>query len=361
MQLQLYAHHQSFPSEQRNVRPGFALPPLTVMIMPWNKYTTVIAASTFLLVITGFLFTCKFMTYFSQQMRGSHASYMKLTYFWSFVQIIYFINHLEFFFQLLLTAILYKLHDPILPIKIFLMGIAISAIAIGMLCGCLRNKRKFPPLLSHSKEWSPCCCCTISCFERYKYWITMCNIYFFVYIICTSTISTGIYLFVNPILVLSIVAYVITSIFCAVALYSLPMSMDYLLQKLFKSGNFKDFEANCSSICNSVPYMLLFIVVDLLMLLYLIVLYQSEITNTSDIFQAGFSFLPSLIIGTLGYFTTKFTRRKLRNKVAKPDIELSVDTDSLKLAEEGRNLKENDAIIEEETVHLLKTVEDTEL
>ena len=293
-------------------------------------------------------------------MRDHHATHVKLTYFWSFVYVISFINPIEFLAQLTVTAVIYGLRDqiPILPIREFLMGIMIVASAIGMACGCLRNEKKLPPLLSYSKEGY--CCCTLSCFIRYKYCTTMCNIYFFVSFVCISVISTGIYVFVNPILVLSITVYVITSIFCYVAIFSLPVSMDYSLQKLFKSGNVQDFKVNCFYICNSVPFISLFIVVDLLMLLYLIILYQLDITNSNNIFQAASSFLPSLIVATFGYVTTKFTRRKLRNKLAEPDMELSIDNNSLKLAEEGRNLKEN-GDIEEETIHLLKTVEDTQL
>ena len=317
-----------------------------------------IAVSSLLLMVTGFLFTCKFVTYFSQQTRDQHASYVKLTYFWSFVQVISYINIQECSNQLVVTAISFEIHDPILAIKGFLIGTMISAIVLGMGSGCLRSENKLPPFLSNSKGWS--CCCTFSRFKRCKYCFTMCNIYLFVCFICTNIITTGIYVFVNPLLVLSINAYLITLIFCLVALISLPISMDYLLGKLFKSGNVKDFKANCSYICSSVPYILLFISVNLIMLLYLIVFHQLDITNTSDIFQAASSFLPSLILGTLGYFTTKFTRRKSRAKLMEPDIVLSIDDDSLKFAEEGRNLKENDDI-EEESVHLLSNVEDTQL
>lgn len=350
----MYPYRQSIPLGQ-GLKLGFALPPLTSKFTLWNKYTILIAITTSLLVVTGFLFTYKFVTYFSQQMRDDRAAYMKLTYFWSFVQVISFINMYEFIAQIGVTGITCIIHDPTAPIKIFLMGIIILAIAIGTACGCLQNESQLPPLLSNSKEW--CCCCTFSRFKRYKYCTTVCNLHLFVSLICTSTITTGIYAFVNPILVLSTIAYVITSIFCCVGLLSLRISVSYMLQKLSKTGNVKEFTAISSYICNSVPFILLFFVINLLMLLYLIMLYQLDITNTNDIFQAASSFLPSLILGTLGYFTTKFTRRKLRDKLKEPNTVLSVDNDVLKLAEEGEILKENEA----ESVHLLLDIEDTQL
>ena len=314
------------------------------------------AIATSLLIVTGLLFTCKFVTYFSQQMRDDCATH-ELTYFWSFVYVITSINIIELFAQLIVTSLLYGLRDeiPVLPIKEFLIGIVTVVSAIGMACGCLRNKKKLPPLLSYTKEG--CCCCTPSCCIRFKYCITMCNIYFFICFASISIVSTGIYLFVNPILVLSITVYITTSIFCYVAVFSLPVSMDYSLEKLFKSGNVKDFKANCFYICTSVPYKLLFIAVDLLMLLYLIIIYQLDISNSNNIFQAASPFLPSLIVGTSGYFTAKFTKRKMRNKLAQYDTDLS---DSLKLTEEGKNLTENDNV-EEETIHLLQNIEDTQV
>ena len=47
----------------------------------------------------------------------------------------------------------------------------------------------------------------------------------------------------------------------------------------------------------------------------------------------------------------------MRNKLAQYDTDLS---DSLKLTEEGKNLTENDNV-EEETIHLLQNVEDTQV
>lgn len=82
----------------------------------------------------------------------------------------------------------------------------------------------------------------------------------------------------------------------------------------------------------------MFASINTILLFFLIVLHKSEITNTSSIFQSASSFFPSLILATLGYFTTKFTGKKTaRDKPTDvPEIEQSTKDDSLKLAEEGR-------------------------
>lgn len=283
-----------------------------------------------------------------------HPSLLNNSYFWSFVSVISVINVAELLTQIILIAIT-QVHehsivslrigshaDPKLLLRLISFATSIIAMIIGLGCGIRWEENKLPP--TQPLEQLPCpCCCTPSCLKRFQQCYAMCNIYLFVSLICINIIPTAIYVFVNPILVLSTIVSIVSLIVCFVVVLPFPDLLGIWLDSLTaNSKTRKEVEKSFSVLCNLVPYILLCITLTLFMLLYLILLHKSGVTNTNDIVQAAFPFLPILIPGLLGYFSTT-------PRVAKGDP-LS-DTDCLKPEKETTFTEENDT--EDETAHLL--------
>lgn len=355
MQLPLYTNIKSAVPEQGDIKRGFSLQTST---SPSNQRTVtiVIVIITVLLVLTGLIFTNNCIKQISSQMR-QRPSHIKNAYFWTFTDVISMINGFELCMQFVLIVI--TASKPVgleLLLRVFSSGMSVLAMIVGMGCG---QEKKLPPPLSQSKGCL--CCCTLTNIRRYQRCTAMCNIYLLVSLICINIVPTAIYVFVNPILVLSTIASIVSLIFCFVVVLSLPYLFGHLLEDLkTKPENRKEFEKHCSLLPTYVPYILLCVTLTLSIFFYLIVLHKSSVTNTNDVVQAVASFLPSLIVGSLSYFSTmkRFTAEaKDKGLITDP---LS-DNDCLKMAEEGRTFAEK-SDTEDETAHFLSAnTKDTKL
>ena len=120
--------------------------------------------------------------------------------------------------------------------------------------------------------------------------------------------------------------------------------------------------------CDYILYMILIIVGNLLMLVFLTVLSNADYTYTTDIFQDASSFLPSVILGLIGYVAKKKLTAKSKEKLRMSENDLEVELEqtregrSLKLVEEGKaTTNSNDEDNTHETIKLLPSVEETEL
>ena len=112
--------------------------------------------------------------------------------------------------------------------------------------------------------------------------------------------------------------------------------------------------------------MILIIVGNLLMLVFLTILSNADYTYTTDIFQDASSFLPSVILGLIGYVAKKKLTAKSKEKLRMSENGLEVELEqtrgapSLRLVEEGRaTIDSNDEDNTNEAIKLLPSVEET--
>lgn len=301
---------QNFPPEQKEMKKGFSIP-LRFIDSIWDNYTILIVVSTIILVVTGQLMTIRYVKVFSEHIRDN-TTYNKLNYFWSFMIVVSIFNILEMLFQVTFIAAMLSEESQdtsqLLSIKMIVLGLAILSMIIGIGFAYVQPlKDIFPLYLLHLVEASELPSNTKPL--RHIHSLAMCNLFLFVSLICISFVTTMLLTLIFPILTLSLLMYIITSVFCFVTFTSASTSCGLSLM-LVKAGKTKACKAICSQACNSVPYILMFLSVNTILLFFLIVLHKSEITNTSSIFQSASSFFPSLILAALGYFTTKFASKK---------------------------------------------------
>ena len=302
-----------------------------------------IVISTIILVTTGALLTMWYVKVFSGHIRDN-TTYNKLNYFWSFMIVVTIFNIMEILIQMsfIVAMLESKESSRFLSIKLILLGLAILSAIMGLGFGYLQRLNEiFPLYLLHLVEVSelPSNTKPLRCIHS----LVMCNLFLFVSFVCISFVTTVLITLIFPILTLSLLMYIITSMFCFITIISASTSCGLSLL-LVKAGKIKACKVICSQACKSVFYILMFASVNTILLFFLIILHKSEITNTSSIFQSASSFFPSLILTALGYFTAKFTRKKeLKDKTtAESETEQSTKDDSLQLAEEGRALSDND-------------------
>ena len=281
--------------------------------------------------------TVWYIKMFSEHIRDN-TTYIKLNYFWSFMIVVSIFNLVEMLIQISFIGAMLESQETsqLLSIKMSLLALAVLSMIIGIGFANLQQlKNIFPLYMLHILEASelPSNTKPLRCMHS----LAMCNLFLFVSLVCISFITTMLLTLIFPILTLSLLMYIITSVFCFITIISASTSCGLSLL-LVKAGKIKACKAICSQACNSVLYVLMFLSVNTILLFFLIVLHKSEVTNTSSIFQSASSFFPSLILAALGYFTTKFARKKTaKDKLTDvSETEKCTKDDSLKLAEEGR-------------------------
>ena len=285
-------------------------------------------------VLTGLTFTSKYIPEFGRHLR-QHPSYKKENYFMSFMIVAMIINLTDFLihcFTFMLTAA----PKSALPFRVISFVTPIPlAILTGMLIVCC-SWHDLSSLIWMDLN-PPSEICTLLCYKHIKFChllLAVINICYFVVLLCINIIPIGIYMIAYPIRTLSTIAYFITLIYCLVTFVSFKGSFCFMLGWLHGTSSPKSREnvkKQCSLlIFKAIQYILISSLCSLFMLCLLIVCQQSNITNTNNIVQAVSPFFPSVILGIAGYVSTRAK--------ATDDEDTNPLTDSLKLAEEGKNL-----------------------
>ena len=335
--------------------------------------------ATVFLFIAAIAFSLKIITKLST-LDQSHQAHVKISLFWSIISVLQFTNLIELVIQVMMLTIFPSLslmntasesdvNDSSLFYSLKIIGIVkiifeIFFCAFGAVLGVMCDKRCLPPNPKSRKM----CGSSSSDIDHMK---ALGSIFLLVFFVSTSVITTAALLFVHPILVLSTVAYIVTSIFCMAAVFALPSSFGMIINKWKTHKNNNEFKRNCVYLCDCILYIIVIIVGNLLMLLFLTFVSSADNTYASDIFQDASSFLPSIILACIGYVAKKkLSAKSMEKQQITEDLNVRPDykrtTTSLELVEEGRgamNDSDNEFHDEsnQEIVKLLPGVEDTEL
>ena len=316
----------------------------------------------------------------SSTLDQSHQAHVKISLFWSFISVLQFTNTIETVLQVTLTVfseadftgpdsslindsslLSLKMNRDIQIAKLVFIFIVIF---FGSCVGTCCDKKRLPP----NPKLKQVCCSSDFDIAHQK---AVSMIFLLVFFISTSFVTTAALLFVYPVLVLSTVAYICTSIFCAVAVLALPSSFEMMVDKLEKQRNVSEFRRNCAYLCDYILYILAIIAGSLLMLLFLIMISSADNTYPTGIFQDATSFLPSAFLGVVGYFAKKklTAKNKEKRKVTEDELEgvpyRKCKCDSMEAVEEGRaRVNSSDEFYEddhEEMESLLPNKEETKI
>ena len=361
MQLKAYAVHQKSLTEWDGHDKGFVIFGASRSFPKRVIIYALVPIATVLLLVVGIAFSFKIVMKLSKLDQG-HQAHVKISLFWSFVSVLQFTNFVEVSVQMMLLIFAGLETNRVINIIKFIAIIILGA--FGAIIDSTCDKRRLPPNPSSRKICGP----SKHDLDHCK---AICNIFLLVFFVSTGFITTAALLFVHPVLVLSTVAYIGTSIFCMTVVFALPSSFGMIINKWTMQRNDREFKQNCAYLCDYILYMILIIVGNLLMLLFLTILSNVDDTYTTDIFQDALSFLPSVIFGVIGYAAKKKLTAKSKEKLDMSENDLEVELEqksavhSLKLVEEGRATINSDDEIQEdnaqETVKLLPSVEETEL
>lgn len=310
-----------------------------------------IPTATVLLVIVGMAFSFKMISKLSTLDQGYQAD-VKIGLFWSFISVLLLTNFIEICIQLALMMVSVTTVDQSIsqvddssPLSLktnraITIVKFVCIIIMGIIGGCVGIccKKNLPPNPNPRK---PCGQMDSDC-DHFK---AICNIFLLVFFASTSFITTAALLFVHPVLVLSTVAYISTSIFCMAAVLALPSSFGKMVVRFTQHQNQSEFKRNCAYLCNHSLYIILCIAGNLLMLLFLTIISNADNTYTTDIFQQASSFIPSAILGGIGYLAKKKLTAKSKEKLDIPQHDLrgtQQQKDATRLLEEGRARKDSD-------------------
>ena len=263
-------------------------------------------ASTALIVIVGIAYAWKLTRWLSRIEEG-YDSNTKLALFWCFMYVLWFTNITDTIFSLGLFSMMNSMEPSkiyiILKI-VFTVTIAVAGTTIG-----LRTQEKNLPKFPTPPE-PPVECCLPHWFKRKTdHTFAMCNIFLFVFLTGISVISTTALMVVHPILVLSTVAYIITSMSSVVALLALT---GLTLNRFGIDQDWKDcWRNNCAQLCEHCLRITALIAMSLLLLLCLIIMSKDDHTYTNEFLQGISSFIPSAILAVISYFAkNKLTANK---------------------------------------------------
>ena len=247
-----------------------------------------------LIVIVGIAYAWKLIRWLSRIKEG-YDSDIKLTLFWSFMYVLFVTNVSDTIFSLLMMNSMESSKLYIIPKMVFSMIIAVFGTAIGLFTA-EKNIPKFPTLPEPQEE----CCLPLWCRKKVDYTCAMCNIFLFVYLTGISVISTSALMVVHPVLVLSTVAYVITSLFSIVALLALT---GLTIKWLSIPRDCADSQRiNYSQLYNGCLQITGIIAMSLIILIYLIIMSKDDRVYTSAFLQGVSSFLPSIVLTVISYF-----------------------------------------------------------
>ena len=283
-----------------------------------------IPLATILIVSVGIASSWKLVRRLSALDEGYETD-VKISLFWSFAAVIIFTNSLDIGYSILLPILtsseLNSQRKPYVVIKF----IAATIIAIlGAALGWYSSEKNIPRYhCSTSDPFSRSS--SLARIRKFENSCAVCNIFLFAYIIGISVISTTALAVVHPVLVLSTVTYIATSLFSIAALLALPTSFGLIVNRLITHQNHNEFNKQRLFLCDGVLYIFAIIAFCIINLLYLIILSNVDNTYSSDFFNSLSSFLPSIIVAMVGYFAKKKLTAKKRRKF---EEQLSIDEES---------------------------------
>jgi hypothetical protein len=357
VQLKAYAIYQDKLKNWNGQGKGYVI----ISTTPHSfSVTLLIPIATVLFLIFGTGFSWRMVRKLSK-LEESYETDVKISLFWSIVCVIAFTNAVDIIILLIFSMIIVT-KSRTLYIVIKILSPVIIAI-VGAALGFCSSEEQFPRSIRFTTD--PFYCCPLSVAKRIDQAIAICSIFVFVYLIGISIISTTALMAVYPILVLSTVTYIMTSMFSIVSLLAIPNSFGLLMYKWSTSQNDTELRKYRSQLCDSCLYIIGIIALNLLNLIYLLIL--SKVDNTSDLPQSLSSFLPSFIIGVVGYFAKK---KLIANKRKNFKEQLSIDNEhtpsSPKHKEVSPLVLEGEQVPtssdnENETTKLLTNTEETEL
>jgi hypothetical protein len=360
MQLKAYAIYQDKLKNWNGENKGYVLLSTTPHSF---SVTVLVPIATVLFIIFGTGFSWRMVRKLSK-LEESYETNVKISLFWSFVYVIAFTNLYDIMILIPFSHRLVLVTESrTLYIVIKILSAVIIA-TVGAALGLCSSEEQFPR--SHRLTSGLFCCCSLSVAKRMDRAISTCSIFVFVYLIGISIISTTALMAVYPILVLSTVTYIMTSMFSMVSLLAIHDSVGMLMHRWSTSQSNTELRKHRLRLCDSCLYIIGIIALNLLNLIYLLIL--SRVDNTSDLPQSLSSFLPSFILGVVGYFAKKkLTAKKRKNFKEQLSIDNEHTPSSPKRKEkisplvlEGEQTPTS-SDNENETTKLLTNIEETEL
>ena len=359
MQLKAYAIHQDKLKNWNGQDKGYVIISTTPHAF---SVAVLIPIATVLFLIVGTAFSWRMVRKLSK-LEESYETDVKISLFWSFVRMITITNTLDII-VLLVFSLFRVIESRTFYIAIKIVSSIITATA-GAALGFCSSEENFPKSLRLTSY--PFCCCSLSTAKRMDRAITVCSIFVFVYLIGISIISTIALMAVYPILVLSTVTYIVTSIFSMVSLLAIPNSLGLVMYRWRTSRNDAELRKHHLRLCDSCLYIIGIIALNLLNLIYLLIL--SKVDNTSDLLQNLSSFLPSFIFGVVGYIAKK---KLIANKRKNFKEQLSIDSELVPSSRHKEKIEMSPLVLEgeqmptssdneNETTKLLTNTEETEL
>ena len=360
MQLKAYAIHQDKLKNWNGQDKGYVIISTTPHAF---SVAVLIPIATVLFLIVGTAFSWRMVRKLSK-LDESYETDVKISLFWSFVRMIAITNTLDIIVLLVLS--LFRVIESRTSYIVIKIVSGIITATAGAALGFCSSEENFPKSLSLTSD--PFCCCSLSVAKRMDRAITVCSIFVFVYLIGISIISTTALMAVYPILVLSTVTYIVTSIFSMVSLLAIPNSLGLVMYRWRTSRNDAELRKHRLRLCDSCLYITSIIALNLLNLIYLLIL--SKVDNTSDLLNDLASFLPSFIFGVVGYIAKK---KLTANKRKNFKEQLSIDSEYMPSSSRRKEKIEMSPLVleeeqmptssdnENETTKLLTNTEETEL
>lgn len=359
MQLKAYAIHQDKLANWNGQDKGYVIISTTPHAF---SVTVLIPIITILFLVFGMAVSWRLVRKLSK-LEESYQTDVKISLYWSFVCVITFTNMFDINFLIFFSLLVRESRTSYVVTRIVLA--IITAIA-GALLGLCSSEERLPRSLRPPSE--SFCCFPPPRANRVEQALSVCSIFVFVYLTGISIVSTTALMAVYPILVLSTVTYIVTSMFSMVSLLAIPNSFGLLLHRRSVSQNDTEFRKYHLHLCDSFWYIIGIIALNLLNLLYLLIL--SRVDNTSDSLQNISSFLPSFIFGVVGYIAKK---KLTANKRKSFKEQLSIDSEYVPASPKRKGAIELSPLVlegqqtptssdnENETTKLLTVTEETEL
>ena len=360
MQLKAYAIHQDKLKNWNGQDKGYVILSTTPQAF---SVTVVIPIATILFLVVGTVFSWKLMRKLSK-LEESYETDVKISLYWSFVWVTILTNMLDIL--ILISFPLFVVTESRILYVVIKIALVIITATVGAVLGFCSSEETLPRNPRPTSD--PFCCCPLSVTKRIDQALSICSIFVFVYLIGISIISTTALMAVYPILVLSTVTYIVTSMFSMVSLLAIPNSFGLLMYKWRMSQNDTEFRKYHLHLCDGLLYIVGLIALNLLNLLYLLIL--SRVDNTSDFLQNISSFLPSFIFGVVGYIAKK---KLTANKRKRFKEQLSIDSEHMPSSPKHKGKIEISPLVfkgeqmptssdnENETTKLLTNTEETEL
>ena len=354
MQLKAYAIHQDKLKHWNGQDKGYVILSTTPQAF---SVTVLIPTVTLLFLVVGTIFSMRLVRKLSK-LEESYETDVKISLFWSFVCVTICTNILDII--ILMFFSLFVVTDSRTLYIVIKVVLAIITAIVGAVLGFCSSEERFPRNLRLTSD--PFCCCSLSLTKRMDQALSICSIFVFVYLIGISIISTTALMAVYPILVLSTVTYIVTSMFSMVSLLAIPNSFGLLLHRRRISQNDTEFKKYHLHLCDSLLCIVGIIALNLLNLLYLLIL--SRVDSSSEFLQNVSSFLPSFIFAVVGYIAKKKLTASKRKSFKE---QLSTDSEHMPkckgippLVLEGEQMPTS-SDNENETTKLLTNTEETEL